>query len=241
MLITTEGIVLNYVKYSDNSVIVNVYTEQKGRQAYILNISKSKKSKVRTGILQPLFLIELTAYHKDSREIQRIKEIRNAPVYQSIPFDIVKSAQIVFIAEILVKTLREQTPASELFSFIKNSLLFFDLAEEASPNFHLWFLIRLNEHLGFSPNLEYAGFKGWFDMRQGKIIANEPPHPFFIHPDATAFLKLLSEIKLKELDDLKILRSTRIYLTSKLVDYYQLHFEHIGEVKSLTVLHELFS
>jgi DNA repair protein RecO (recombination protein O) len=33
----------------------------------------------------------------------------------------------------------------------------------------------------------------------------------------------------------------RIYLTSKLTEYYQLHFEHLGEIKSLKVLHEIFT
>ncbi len=241
MLITTEGIVLNYVKYGENSVIANIYTEQKGRQAYILNISKSKKAKVRTGILQPLFLVELTAYQKDSREIQRIKEIRNVPAYQSIPFDIVKSAQIVFLAEILVKTLREQTAASELFSFIKNSLLFFDLTVVSSAGFHLWFMFRLTEYLGFLPDTKITGLTGWFDMRKGIISASEPSHPFFMNPEASDVLRQLSELKLKELDELKISRKMRMYLTAKMTDYYKLHSEQFGEVKSLKVLQEIFS
>jgi DNA repair protein RecO (recombination protein O) len=37
----------------------------------------------------------MVAYQKDTREVQRIKEIKNQPVYQSIPFDVVKSANNV--------------------------------------------------------------------------------------------------------------------------------------------------
>lgn len=241
MLATTEGIVLHYIKYGENSVIVNIYTREFGRQAYMLNVSRIKKSKNKAGILQPLFLIDLVAYQKDTREVQRIKEIKNQPVYQNIPFDVIKSTQVIFMAEMLGKTLREQESAPEMFEFIQNALLFFDLAEEGAPNFHLWFLFRLTEYLGFLPDTQKVGFRNWFDMRKGQVSPHEPPHPFFLHPEATEILCSLANLKLQELGGFKIKREMRAYLTSKMVEYYQLHFEHLGEIKSLKVLHEVFS
>ncbi len=241
MLVATEGIILHYVKYGENSVIVNVYTKEFGRQAYMLNISRSKKSKNKAGIIQPLFLVDLVAYQKDTREVQRIKEIKNQPVYQNIPFDVVKSTQAIFLAEILGKTLREQESAPEMFGFIQNTLLFFDLAEDGVANFHLWFLFRLTEYLGFLPDTKKTGFEGWFDMRKGAVVPFEPPHPFFMHKEATEILCSLATLKIRELAHYKIPKHLRTYLTSKLVEYYQLHFEHLGEIKSLKVLHEVFS
>lgn len=241
MLVATEGIILHYVKYGENSVIVNIYTKEFGRQAYMLNVSRGKKSKNKAGILQPLFLINLVAYQKDTREVQRIKEIKNQPVYQNIPFDIVKSAQAIFLAEMLSKTLREQESAPEMFNFIQNSLLFFDLAEEGVVNFHLWFLLRLTEYMGFLPDAQKVGFGGWFDMRKGAVVPIEPPHPFFMHKEATDVLCSLTMLKIQELAQLKIPKHLRTYLTLKLVEYYQLHFEHLGEIKSLKVLHEIFT
>lgn len=241
MLVATEGIILHYVKYGENALILNVYTKTFGRQAYILNVSRSKKSNNKTGILQPLFLIDLVAYQKDTREVQRIKEIKNQPVYQNIPFDIAKSTQAIFLAEMLGKTLREQESVPELFDFIQNSLLFFDLAEEGVANFHLWFLFRLTEYLGFLPDTKKTGFEGWFDMRKGAVSPHEPPHPFFFHKEATEKLCKLATLKINELTQLSISREMRTYLTSKMVEYYQLHFEHLGEIKSLKVLHEIFA
>jgi DNA repair protein RecO (recombination protein O) len=224
MLATTEGIILHYVKYGENSVIVNIYTRELGRQAYMLNVSRSKKSKNKAGILQPLFFVDLVAYQKDTREVQRIKEIKNQPVYQNIPFDVAKSTQAIFLAEML-----------------SNSLLFFDLADNGMANFHLWFLFRLTEYLGFFPDTKKTGFEGWFDMRKGAVVPFEPPHPFFMHKEATNILCSLATLKIQELPQLKIPKHLRNYLTLKLVEYYQLHFEHLGEIKSLKVLHEVFS
>ncbi len=241
MLVSTEGIVLHYVKYGENSVIANIYTREFGRQAYMLNVSRSKKQHNKTNTLQPLFLVDLIAYQKDTREVQRIKEMKNQPVYQNIPFDVSKSTQAIFLAEMLSKTLREQENNPGMFEFIRNALLFFDLAEEGAPNFHLWFLFRLTEFLGFLPNTQKVGFRNWFDMRKGQVSPNEPPHPFFLHPEATDVLCQLAALRLQELGTLKINREMRSSLTSRLVEYYQLHFEHLGEMKSLKVLHEIFA
>ena len=45
MLEKTEGIVLNYLKYRDTSIIVRIYTRKYGLQSYIVNGIRSQKSK----------------------------------------------------------------------------------------------------------------------------------------------------------------------------------------------------
>lgn len=240
MLATTEGVILHVIKYGENSVIATIYTKDFGRQAYIVNSSRGRKTAKRPG-LQPMFLVNLVAYHKDSRDIQRVKEIKNYPAYQNIPFDISKSTQTLFISEILYKILREQESSPDLFGFIKNSFLFFDLAEGGVTNFHIYFLFRLTEYLGFMPDMRASGKNGCLDMQQGIILPYEPAHAFFVNPDATQLMCVLSNLKIKNLGRLRISRNMRDYLINKLVEYYRLHFENMGEIKSLKVLREVFS
>jgi len=240
MQVATEGIVLHFIKYGESSVIATIFTRKFGRQSYIVNASRSRKSKNKAAILQPLFLIDIEAYQKKSRDIQRIKELKINQTYQNIPFDITKSTQAIFLAEVLYKTIREQESSPELFDFIKNTLLYFDLMEDGWSNFHLYFLFRLTEYMGFMPDTTKVGFEGWFDLRKGAIVPFEPPHPMFAHKEATEHLIKLSKLKMDELNQLKISRSMREYLLSVLLDYYQLHFENLGEMKSLKVLKEVF-
>lgn len=240
MLATTEGIVLNQINYGENSVIITIYTREFGRQAYLMNAARNKKSKNRAGSLQPLFLVDLVGYQKETREVQRIKEIKNTPAYQNIPFDVLKSTQVIFLAEILLKTLREQESAPPMFDFIKNTLMYFDLMESHAASFHLWFLFRLTEYLGFLPDTRKVGFEGWFDMRKGAVVPFEPSHPFFIQKEATRILCRLAELKIGDLYHWKVSRNMRGFLTNKLVEYYHLHFENMGEIKSLKVLQEIF-
>ncbi len=240
MLVTTEGIVLHFIRYGESSIIAHIYTREQGRQSYILNAARGKKSKNKAGIVQPLFLVDLVSYQKENREIQRIKEIKNNPAFQTIPFDVLKSTQAIFIAEILSKTLREQESSPALFDFIKNGVLYFDLQESHAAGFHLWFLFRLTEYLGFLPDTRKTGFEGWLDMRRGKVVPFEPSHPFFINKQATGALCALAELKINEMGSWRVSRGLRSYLTTKLVEYYQLHFDIPGEIKSLKVLQEVF-
>ncbi|MDX1285179.1 MAG: DNA repair protein RecO [Draconibacterium sp.] len=241
MLAATEGIVLNFIKYGESSVIATILTREFGRHSYIVNASRSKKSKNKAGLLQPLFLVDLEVYQKQTREVQRIKSLRSNHVYQNIPFEIVKSTQAIFLAEILSKTIHEHESYPEMYNFIKNAIMYFDLMEEGVANFHIYFLYRLTEYLGFMPDTNQAEFEGWFDLNKGTIVGFEPSHPLFANKELTSYLKQLSFLKINELGELKISGNTRDGLLTVLVDYYQLHFDNLGEIKSLDVLREVFS
>jgi DNA repair protein RecO (recombination protein O) len=240
MLVTTEGIVLHFIKYGESSVITTIYTRDFGRQSYLINAARSKKSKNKAGLLQHLFLVNLVAYQKQNRELHRIKEIKSNHAYQNIAFDITKSTQAIFIAEILYKTISEQESYPEMFEFMQNAFLYFDLMDHGSTNFHLFFLFRLTEYLGFLPNTEKVGFEGWFDMKKGSIVPFQPPHPFYANKDVTEYLIWLSSLRINQLGEFKISAAMRESLLTVLLDYYQLHFESLSDIKSLSVLKEVF-
>ncbi|MBK6283291.1 MAG: DNA repair protein RecO [Draconibacterium sp.] len=240
MLVTTEGIVLHFIKYGESSVIATIFTRDFGRQSYMVNAARSRKSQNKSNLLQPLFLVDLVAYQKPTHELHRIKELKSNQVYQNIPFNITKSSLVIFIAEVLYKSINEQESYPEMYDFIKNSLLYFDLMETGSSNFHLWFLFRLTEYLGFFPETNRVGFEGWFDMKKGEIVHFQPSHPFYANKEATEYLMKLSSLKLHEISEFIVSRAMRDTLITVMVDYYQLHFEDLGEIKSLNVLREVF-
>lgn len=241
MIAATDGIVLHHLKYGESSIIATIYTRDFGRQSFIINSVHKKKSKNNAGIFQPLFLVELVAYQKQTREIQRIKEIKNNPVYQNIPFDIIKSTQVIFLSEILYKTLMEEEGSHQLYDFISNSLLYFDLMENNAANFHLFFLYRLTEYLGILPDMTLPGYRGWLDLKKGMVNSFEPAHPHYATPEATKLLSEIAALKIQNLNDFKISSDMRTLILSLLIEYYHLHFQNLGEIQSLKVLKEVFS
>ncbi len=239
MLEKTRGIVLHTVKYGDSSLIVTLLTEMLGRQSFILNAARSSRSKNKAGLLQPLFLIDAEVYQKKGREIQRIKEFRIDPPFVSIPFDVAKTSQALLIAELLYKTVIEEGPNPELYEFIESSLIFFDIMEKGKSDFHIWFLSRLTRYLGIVPDTSNRD-QGWLDMKQGSMIASEPPHPAYMNPRLTGFFVELINMRLQELQEFRILGEERNGLLTKILDYYRLHFGNAISLKSSSVLREVF-
>ena len=53
--------VLHFIKYGESSVITTIFTRDFGRQSYMVNASRNRKSKNKAGLLQPLFLVDIEA------------------------------------------------------------------------------------------------------------------------------------------------------------------------------------
>ncbi len=239
MLEKTRGVILHTVKYGDHSLIVTLYTVDYGRQTYFLNAVRGARSGNKAAIMQPLFILEVEVYLRKNREIQRIKECRLANPYVSIPFDIKKSTQLLFLTEILSRILQEEESNPGLYHFIEHSLLFFDLMEEGVSLFHIWFLVHLTEYLGIYPGVESRSM-GWFDMKKGVTVSREPLHTAFMNPETTGFLKMFLLSDITQLNSLHMNISQRNILLEKILDYLHLHFENLGHLKSWPVLKAVF-
>ena len=118
MLQQTKGIALKVTDYSESSVVAQIYTETFGLQSYLINGAKKPRAKISTRMLQPFHLLELTVYHKETGNLQRIKEASQSPVLRRIPLDIVKSSLAIYINEVLYKVLRHQQADPLLYQFL---------------------------------------------------------------------------------------------------------------------------
>ena len=241
MIHKTRGLVLHNIKYTDNSVISHIYTEDFGRMPFIVNGTRGKKSPVRINLLQHLSILDMEVYIKRSRELQRVKEIRLHENFSTIPWNPVKSAVALFVSEILYRTLQEQESNPNLFSYLINSIKILDLSESGYANFHLIFLLGLTRHLGFFPRNNYTPATGFFDLEDAVFTRARPMHPHFIAPPASRFLPVLMSCSFDEMDKVKLNGAMRNSLVSGLLDFYRLHLPGTGEVKSFPVLRDIFN
>ena len=239
MLEKTRGIFLHAIKYSETSLIATIYTEAYGRQSFIINGMRGKNSSVKASSFQPLYLLDLELYYKAGRDIQRLKNARIINPYTSIQFDIRKSSQVFFLAEMLYKCLREEAPNAELFNFISHSLTFFDLNDTGVSNFHIWFLFKLTKFLGFSPNLENSQISNFFDLQSAAFVSHEPAHNQFADKHSTLLLSKLFEVGFSSVETLEYTQNERKIVLEILLEFYSIHFDHLGEIKSLNVLKEV--
>jgi DNA repair protein RecO (recombination protein O) len=240
MIFQSKAIVLHQLKFSESSVIVTLYTETFGRQSYIINGIRSTKSKQKTGLLQPLFLLEIEAYHKSGRELHRLKEFRLSQVYSSIPFDVVKSSIVIFLSEIMYKTIRNEESDPELFQFIEDSLLCFDSMIKGNSNFHLWFMANLLRFLGLQPQNNYSPENQWFDPKNGKFLISKPIHPNSPNLEDSKFLSEIFSLDLNTIQTYSLKGEQRSRLLEILLEYYSIHFENLGKINSLKIMGEIF-
>jgi DNA repair protein RecO (recombination protein O) len=240
MIHKTRGLVLHTIKYTDNSVISHIYTEHFGRQSFLVNSARGKKSTSRVNLLQHLSLLEMEVYIKQTRDLQRIKEIRLHENFSSIPYHPVKNAVALFIAEILYRTIQEQEANNALFTYLLNSIKILDLSEEGYANFHLLFLVGLSRYLGFYPRNNYSRSKEYFDIENAMFTESKPPHPHFIPPPASGHLHKVMESSFENMGGLVLNASARNLLVTGLLDYYRFHISGMGAVRSFSVLKEIF-
>lgn len=239
MIEKTRGIFLHAVKYSETSLIASIYTETYGRQSFMINGVRSKNSPVKAAVFQPLYLLELEIYYKTGREIHRLKNARIASPYSTIPFDIRKSTQVMFLAEILYKCLREEEPNNELFNFIYHSLTLLDLTETGINNFHIWFLFNLTRFLGINPSRDNALVSNFFDLQSALFVSHEPLHNQFTDKHITVLFSRLFDVDSSSIEKLDYTQNERKLVLEKLLEFYKIHFDNLGEIKSLEIIKEV--
>ena len=241
MFSKSDGIVLHSLKYGDTGRIVTVYTETFGRCSFMLQGIHAKKSANKANLLQPLFLMELEIDHRQGRSLQRARELRISHPYQSVPYDIVKSSQAIFLAEFLYKVLKEEEARPELFQFLSHSFQILDLLQSGAANFHLLFLAQLTRYMGFAPTNNHSDDRHFFDMASGHFTDVKPIHPNYIESAESRLFAEILETSYEEAARMTLTATLRNQLLIKIIAYYSLHLGIPLPLKSLEVLRELFS
>ena len=239
MIIKTRGIVFKAIKYSESSMIVDIYTEEKGLRKYIISGVRSKRAKVSASLLQAMTLVDLVVYHRDDKPMTRIKEIRPAFIYQTIPFNIQRGAVGLFMIEVAQKAIREAEENSPLFQFLFDSFCYLDRTEQSVANLHLHFLLELSTFLGFMPGEFYSTEQPYFNLKDGVFVPYAPTHRHYLSPEDSAVLYQLLEVPQRECHRVSLNRALRHSLLRNLLIYYQLHIENFPTINSHTILQEV--
>ena len=182
----------------------------------------------------------MEVFHNPKKDIQKIKEVNISVPFATIPYDVRKSTIAMFIAEVLYKTLKEEEENTELFNYLFNSIQFFDLASNGVANYHLLFLLNLTKYLGFFPKNNYSCEKSFFDLQKGCFVAASPLHPYFLSGELAVEFSQLLKFTFDDIAKIRINYKVRAFLLEKIIEYYHLHIESLGKIKSFSVLKEVF-
>jgi DNA repair protein RecO (recombination protein O) len=238
----TKGIVLRSVKYGETSIIVTIFTALFGVQTYMVNgVRSTKKSSAKANCFQPAAILDLLVYHKENKNIHRIKEFGWGVLYQQVLSNVVKNCIALYITELLGKCLKQPEQQEDLFDFMEDVLLFLDSADtSAAANLPLYFAIHLPQFFGFNIQDQINDSYAVLDLREGCFVAEVPPHPHFIQGvDAKTTSLLLKTLHPTDLVQLKLQQSVRRNLLLRYHEYYALHISEFGQIKTIAVLNEV--
>ena len=239
MLITTNAIVLSKLKYKDNDLIVKCYTQQLGILSFLLRgVLKSRKGGSRTAYFQLLSQLQLVVLHKENRSLQTIKETKLSSIYSSLHTNVIKSAIVMFLSEVLLNTLKEEEQNEALYSYLENTLLWLDSQSEYA-NFHLLFLLKLTKYLGFYPDTANIDFH-FFNLKEGKFELKQTDK-YTIKGENLTLLKTLLGITFDALPNIKINAKQRQSFLSMILLYFELHLDDFRTPKSLQIFNQVFS
>lgn len=167
----------------------------------------------------------MVVFHKPKADaLHRLSEIRNSYPFARLPFDMVRTSIALFMAEILVKCLREEESNEPLYRFLEESVVGLDRTDHGLESYHLLFMCRLAGYLGFG--IESAG--------QFLALLKEYRYSF---PEGEVQMQALEALVTGEYEELKRTgRSGRAAMLSQLLFYFRTHLENFGDMKSLDVL-----
>jgi DNA repair protein RecO (recombination protein O) len=235
MNLTYQGIVIQTIKYSDNKLIAKILCNNIGYKACMVRVSKNKHGS-QNSLFQPLRIIE---FESDFQEINRfisVKSARLATPLHNLSMDPLKMAMVLFMNEVLAKTLADDYANNGLFYFLKNSIILLDDAIDAK-NFHLWWLLEITRHYGFYPSHTPGVF---FDLQDGEFTNSRPLHPHYLQEEITARLRQMLDLEWPQAQTEELHSAVRKELLQSLVTYLKLHLNNLREIKSLDVLHAVF-
>ncbi len=238
----TKGIVLRTIKYGETSLVVTIFTELFGVQTYMVNgVRSSKKSGAKANYFQPAAILELVVYHSDVKTMHRIKEFNWHCLYNNVLTDVIKNSVAAYMVELLFKCLKQPENNADLFNFCEDVLMALDKSTvRATANFPLFFALHLPYFLGFRMTDNYSAENNTLDLREGIFTNEAPQHPHFISDGgATVTSQILKVMQPYELDDMVLNQQIRRQLLLRYQDYYALHINDFGQMKTLVVLHEV--
>ncbi len=237
MIRKTEAIVLNTHKFRDTSLICTMYTRLYGRQSYLIKGYRSTKGKKRHGYFQPMSIIEVVFFFKETRSLQIVSETSNAYFYQDLQTNPIKITLGMVITEVFYHSVKEEERNDKLFVFLHHILVALDTHDEHLIHYFIFFLIHLTRYLGFFPRsqIEKTNSFVYFNLAEGTLenASGICTSDYLVGHFCEANLENCHLIKFGNHEKSELINS--------LLQYYQLHVEGFKYPESMKVLAEVFS
>lgn len=240
-LVKSIGIILRSKKYSETSLILDVYTKEFGLKSLIISGVRKSRSKSKVGIYQVMNIIDVVFFDNQKETLSRIKEARISVNYKEISRNVIKSSIGMLMTEISRNAIKEKESNETLFDFLIDWFVWLDGTQKGLGNIPIKYLLALSQHLGFYPIDNYSNELCIFDTYEAQFVGNDRSNKYCVSPEISINIHQLLQIDRSELNELKLNRHQRAQILDKLIQFYQLHIENFRDLKSISILRQVLS
>ncbi|MBO4557448.1 MAG: DNA repair protein RecO C-terminal domain-containing protein [Bacteroidales bacterium] len=233
----TRIIVLHLTKYGDRSIVVQALDRDQGRTGFFLR--GAGKGRGGLNYFHSLGILDVIATGGKG-DLEYIKEYESPYGLNAIRTDPYKSAIALFIGELLYRSLLDGSMDADLFDFLEDSIARLDAETGSVANFHLCFLVDYCRALGLQPKDNFAPHSPLFQPFTAEFTAADSLAETFTAEHSQLLHGILS-LPRPEAMALPLSRDARGGFAQKMVEYLSYHLSQNLNIRSLAVLHDLFS
>ena len=246
MLISANAIVLRTIPYGDTSLISRLFTENEGKVTIMAKGARRPKNTVAAA-LEPMNHLSVQFYHKNSRDIQILKDAAFLQNFTSIRNDLSKIVIGLTIVELLDKSTRESNPAPILYRLGWRVLENLDNSKVDHWLLFAFFLFQHSLRIGFMPELSSCTKcrsqikDAVFDNSTGELVCQEcnTDGEFVVDHYTLTLLQAMSTFHMDNLDTIRYKKRSLVNSIKFLDSFSSFHIEGLGRVKSMNLLRDL--
>ena len=231
---------MRVIKHADNRMIVEMFTRSQGRVSFAVPRCTSPKARLKRQYFIPLTLLSVIYNPRPGTSLQHLQEAAPLHPYISIPTDPGKLGIALFISEFLTHALKGEEGNEMLFDYIADSLMWLDHCTGGFANFHIVFMLKLTQFLGFCPNLTDYTPGCCFDLRSACFCTSVPTHQQFLKPEEAVVILSLMRLSYATMHLFRMSRVERQRLIEVIEQFYRLHLPSFPELRSPDVLGDLY-
>lgn len=211
-----EAIVLGHTKFGENSIVVHTLSQAYGRRGFLVHVGK----KAGMALLLPMNILEMEVVPNPKSTLWSARNLTARDPLNGIRNNLYKNTMSLFLSEVLLRTVKDGQAEEGLYPWCVRSILTLNGLESDFSNFHIRFLLEFADALGFRPTFDDVAPFAEKHLRQLK-------------PFLTASFSESMLVPLRGED--------RNALCEDLIRYLEYHTESSINIRSLTVLREVFA
>lgn len=239
MIITTPAIVLQSRKYSESSIICQLYTCEHGKVSVIAKGARKPKSKFGSSV-QPLGVIQATYYFKAGRELHTLSNAESVFAMRTLVSSYNHLRVGLAIAESVYATQQSGEANPALYELLLHTLAMLnDSDEQKAFSYFVAFNIRMAEMMGFMMDFESCAItqepivrdgtpEYVYSMADGTPLSSEfsaYSQGYRLTANALFTMKDIAETELSDFDGKVISQENIEEIHNFITNYYSYHLE----------------